>query len=154
MSTPNYSFYAIPALWLLSGFTHWYAVGLSKASKDLPEFDNVAPRDFYETVRKMDRKIPAVGRFLRAEAATANTLEALPMFTAAIIAGACARLPAEYMNQFAAVYLASRALFSLLYVNTTRRKYSFLRTIVFSGGVASIVRTLLKAGAAFNNRVV
>ena len=45
------SFYAVPALWWLSIAPHFIAAGISKASKDVPDFTNVSPRVWTIKVR-------------------------------------------------------------------------------------------------------
>ncbi|GAA5966376.1 hypothetical protein JCM21900_003242 [Sporobolomyces salmonicolor] len=154
MDATNYSFYAVPAMWTMGIATHFYAIGLTKASNDLPDFDNVSPREFVNRVRKQEKQSPIVGKYLRAEAAQINTFENLGWFSAAVVAGNIARLPTRYLNLFAGGYLASRLLYTLLYVNTTSAAWSHLRSVTFVGGVASIMTTFIKAGNVFNKLVL
>lgn len=46
LSAYNYSLLSVPAVWVLGIGTHWHAILLSARSKEIPKFDNVAPRQF------------------------------------------------------------------------------------------------------------
>ncbi|GAA5914987.1 MAPEG family protein [Sporobolomyces salmoneus] len=146
----NNSFYAIPAVWVVGMSSHWFAIYLTKASKAIPDFDNTDVRSFQAKIAAMDRKNPVVGKYVRAEAATANTYETLPLFACAVLAGAVARLPLESQHKFAFSYVALRAVYSLLYVNVTNQKLSGLRSVVWLTGVVSIFNQFIQAGKSFN----
>ncbi|GAA6023437.1 hypothetical protein JCM11491_005584 [Sporobolomyces phaffii] len=146
----NYSFYAIPATWVVGMSSHWYAIALTKLSRQLPDFDNSDVRSFQARVAAMDRKNPVVGKFVRAEAATSNTYETLPLFACAVLAGAVARLPLDQQHRFAWTYVAIRAVYSLLYVKVTSQKWSGLRSVVWLTGVVSILNQFVQAGKSFN----
>ncbi|GAA5847389.1 hypothetical protein JCM3766R1_004699 [Sporobolomyces carnicolor] len=146
----NNSFYAIPAVWVVAMSSHWYAIALTLTSKALPPFDNTDVRSFQAKVASMDRKNPVVGKFVRAEAATSNTYETLPLFAVAVVAGAVARLPLEAQHRFAFTYVGIRALYSLLYINVTSRKLSSLRSAVWMTGIVSIFHQFIQAGKAFS----
>ncbi|GAA5903010.1 hypothetical protein JCM5296_004515 [Sporobolomyces johnsonii] len=154
MDTTNYSFYAVPAMWTVGIVTHFYAIGLTKVSNDLPDFDVVSPREFINRVRTQEKQSPVVGKYLRAESAQMNTFENLGWFSAAVVAGNLARLPTRYLNLFAGGYVASRLLYTLLYVNTTSAAWANLRTVTWLGGVFSIMATFVKAGNVFNKLVL
>ncbi|GAA5884486.1 hypothetical protein JCM16303_005104 [Sporobolomyces ruberrimus] len=146
----NYSFYSIPAVWVVAMSTHWYAIGLTSFSNKLPNFDNTDVRSFQAKIASMDRKDPVVGKYVRAEAATSNTYETLPLFACAVLAGAVARLPIEAQHKFAVSYVAIRAVYSLLYVNVTSNKASGLRSVVWLTGIVSIFNQFIQAGKSFN----
>ncbi|GAA6018685.1 hypothetical protein JCM11491_001260 [Sporobolomyces phaffii] len=150
MSSTNYSFYAVPAMWAVSIAPHFYAAALSEKSNDLPDFDNVSPRDFLRSVQNQEKQSAVVKRYLRAEAAQQNSFEQWAIFAGAVIAGNVARLPVKYMNLFAGGYLLSRILYNILYINTTSASWSNLRSVVYVGGIASIATTFIKAGNVFN----
>ncbi|GAA5827572.1 hypothetical protein JCM5353_001621 [Sporobolomyces roseus] len=150
MSATNYSFYAIPAMWMTSIGAHFYAASLTKTSNDLPDFDNVAPRDFLRRVQGQEKQSAVVQRYIRAEAAQQNGFENLAFFSSAVVAGNLARLPTSYLNLFAGGYILSRILFNVLYINTTSAAWSNLRSVVYVGGVVSIFTTFIKSGNVWN----
>ncbi|GAA5914379.1 MAPEG family protein [Sporobolomyces salmoneus] len=150
-TTTNYSFYAVPAMWVLSITPHFYgALYLTSKSHDLPKFDNVSPRDFLRKVQNQEKQSAVVQKYLRAEAAQQNSFEQWGIFASAVVVGNMARLPTKYMNLFAGGYLLSRALYNILYINTTSKVWSNLRSVVYVGGVAFIAATFIKAGNVFN----
>ncbi|GAA5979561.1 hypothetical protein JCM5350_004937 [Sporobolomyces pararoseus] len=146
----NYSFYAIPATWVVGMSSHWYGIALTMFSKSLPPFDNTDVRSFQSRIANMDRKNPVVGKYVRAEAATSNTFETLPLFAVAVLAGAVARLPLEQQHRFAFTYVGIRILYSLLYINVTSNKYSGIRSVVWLTGIVSIFNQFIQAGKSFN----
>ncbi|GAA5934151.1 uncharacterized protein JCM15063_000570 [Sporobolomyces koalae] len=146
----NHAFYAIPATWVVAMSTHWYAIALTHFSNQLPKFDNSDVRSFQSRITAMDRKNPVVGKFVRAEAATSNTYETLPLFACAVLAGAVARLPLEQQHKFAFGYVAIRAVYSFLYVKIANPKYAGLRSVVWLTGILSIFNHFIQAGKTFN----
>jgi uncharacterized MAPEG superfamily protein len=56
------------------------------------------------------------GRLLRAEAASSNGFEALPLFAAAVTAGKAAGLSALTMNTLSVGWLTSRLLYTYVYI--------------------------------------
>lgn len=72
----NYSLLSVPAMWLLGIGTHFSAIALTSRSKELPKFDNVAPRQFMAEVSKLT-KTSAVRRDL-SPAAPARSRRAPP----------------------------------------------------------------------------
>ncbi|GAA5969851.1 hypothetical protein JCM3765_004595 [Sporobolomyces pararoseus] len=151
MSTAtNYSFYAVPAMWLASIGPHFYAAYLTKQSNDLPDFDNVSPREFLKKVAGQEKQSEIVRRYLRAEAAQQNGFESWGVFASAVVVGNLARLPVKYMNFFAGGYLLSRIIYNILYIRTTSAAWSNLRSVVYVAGVGLISTTFVRAGNAFN----
>ncbi|GAA5878183.1 hypothetical protein JCM16303_002874 [Sporobolomyces ruberrimus] len=150
-TTTNYSFYAVPVMWATSISAHFFAAALTKKTNDLPDFDNISPRDFLRKVQGQEKQSAVVRRYLRAEAAQQNGFENLAFFASAVVVGNLARLPASYMNLFSGGYLLSRILYNILYINTdSSAMLSNLRSVVFVGGVVSIATTFIKAGNVFN----
>jgi uncharacterized MAPEG superfamily protein len=80
--TYNASFYAIPAMWVLSMIPHFYAAALSKG-----QFKNSTPRGYLAEVHQKKQKTPTDEKYIRAEAAQQNGHENLPFMAAAILAG-------------------------------------------------------------------
>lgn len=90
----------------------------------------------------------AVGKYLRAEAAQQNGFEVLPYFAAAIVAGNAAKLPATLLNNSAVLFLASRVVYNVLYISTTSKPVSNLRSIVYLVGISVIFNLFIQAGKA------
>lgn len=90
------------------------------------------------------------GQYQRAEAAQQNGFENIGLFAAAIVAGNIAKLPVSTLNTSALFYLASRAVYTLLYVKTETLQWSQLRTVVFLSGIGTIFTLFIKSGNALN----
>ncbi|SCZ98303.1 BZ3500_MvSof-1268-A1-R1_Chr3-2g06282 [Microbotryum saponariae] len=149
--TYNYSYLVgFPGAWLMHMSAHWYAAALTKQSKDLKFFDNRSPRAYLAKVTALEKQTPDQQKYIRAEAANANGVEAIPLFGLAIIAGNMARLPAETMNRFVFTWLGLRALYNVLYIGTNGHKLSFLRSLTFLGGILSTFNIFIKAGRVLN----
>lgn len=54
------------------------------------------------------------------------------------------------MNVFAIEYLVLRFLYTILYINTTSNRLSYLRSVVWFGCTGLCMWTLVQAGAAWN----
>ena len=135
MDSNNFSFYAIPAYWLLSLAPHGYAQYVI-ATSGSAKLDNVNPKGatYGENLRK--RLTPdAYGRWERARACHNNCMENMPMFATAIIMGNMARLSVRSLNTAAGAFLAFRFAYLLLYINVNSKSLSFLRTAVWAGTV-------------------
>ncbi|KAK4056449.1 hypothetical protein OIO90_002592 [Microbotryomycetes sp. JL221] len=133
----NLTAIALPVAWVVAISPHWYAAYLSKVSKDLQFFDNRAPREFLAKVRAQEKQTPDTRKYLRAEAAQQNSFENLPVFLATLAAGHAARLPTSFINKFITFYIASRVLYSVLYIQTTRQKFTGLRSLVYVAGIGA-----------------
>jgi hypothetical protein len=113
MTTTDYSFYAIPAVWIISLYPHLYAVRnpsrppynicrlTHPKSKELKKVDrsllnNHNPRS--TTLKPLQQQsMPAecYARYERAEASHKNGMENAPFFVGAVVAGNIARLGAR-----------------------------------------------------------
>ena len=54
--------------------------------------------------------------------------------------GNFAKLPNATLNHFVAVWVVTRAAYTVLYVNTGSKAKSFIRTVVFNVGIYYIMR--------------
>ncbi|KAK4051629.1 hypothetical protein OIV83_002769 [Microbotryomycetes sp. JL201] len=145
MSTANLSAIALPLAWVTAISPHWLAAYLTFNDKDLKPFDNRCPREYVASVRALEKQTPVVKKYLRAEAAQQNGFENLPIFIATVVAANAARLPAPLINKFITVYLASRVVYNLLYIQTTRQKYTGIRSVVYVGGIATCSYIMYRA---------
>lgn len=137
LDTYNYSFLSVPAVWVLGIVTHFSAAGLAAKSKEIPDFDNVAPRQCLAEIQKLtktskvSRRAVALAerhlrgdlpnrpsafrqdarRYVRTESAQQNVFENIGLYAAAIVAGNVAGLSVAHMNKIALGYLASRVIY-------------------------------------------
>ncbi|KAJ4988437.1 hypothetical protein SVAN01_06054 [Stagonosporopsis vannaccii] len=109
----NVSYFAIPPALILALIPRFYS-GLSGPGAKL--FDRNNPRGFPDTLKKANLDEELRGRLLRAEACSANGFEALPLFAAAVTAGNAASVSAAIMNTLAVLWLASRLLYTYVYI--------------------------------------
>jgi uncharacterized MAPEG superfamily protein len=77
----NYSYFAVPAMWIVTMLPHWYSVSLTKG-----EFAVSNPRAYVAQVTLKANKTETENKFLRAQAAQQNGHENLAFFAAAITA--------------------------------------------------------------------
>jgi uncharacterized MAPEG superfamily protein len=90
-----------------------------------------------------------VARILRAEAASSNGFEGLPVFAAAIVAGNNAGLSTSTLNALSITYILSRVVYNWVYIFLSgNRKYAGLRTPVWLVGLGSALTLFIKAGLA------
>lgn len=83
----------------------------------------------------------------RSEAASANAFETLGIYAGGIVAAAAAGVPAETLNTLSGVYLASRAVYNVVYIFLQDdRKFAPVRSIVWNVGLGAIITLWVKAG--------
>ncbi|KAI1427514.1 hypothetical protein F5Y12DRAFT_736995 [Xylaria sp. FL1777] len=146
LAEKNISYFTIPvavvaALWPRT----------QSAFKDLgwKLIDPTNPRTFVSRLEKSDLDKETIARMQRAEAATANGFEGLPVFAAAVVAGNTARLSNTALNSLTIGYIASRIVYNYVYIFLlSNRKLAPLRTLVWFAGVASTMTLFIKAGLA------
>ncbi|KAH8654635.1 hypothetical protein BGZ60DRAFT_157765 [Tricladium varicosporioides] len=146
----NFSFYSIPAYWVLSLIPHSYAISvITKANGG--KWSNVSPRSTTWDGH-LRKTIPAdiYARYERSEAASKNGFENLPIFVGAVLAGNLAKLGAREMNVFVGSYLALRVLYTLCYVNISKNWLSYARSVAWITGTLLCMRIFVKAGLALN----
>jgi len=153
LATTNYSFYSIPAAWLLSLIPHQYAITLYSRSAR-KTFDNRHPRSLtskLEGDQTIDKRTKE--RIIRAEGAQQNGFENLAFFAAAVTAGNAAGLSPETMNMLSGAYLASRVVYNLVYINADTAALAGLRTLIYTGGVGLICTLFVMAGNVMNKKL-
>ncbi|KAF2709521.1 hypothetical protein K504DRAFT_378827 [Pleomassaria siparia CBS 279.74] len=140
---PNLSIYAIPVYWVMALFPHFLAVCTAANVK----WDASNPRgsNNQSTIQKSAPK-HVYARFERAEAAHKNLLESAPLFIGAVVVGNTAKLEASTLNNAVGAYLALRALYIAVYLNTTTGKYSFFRSATWATSIGVLFTILIKAG--------
>lgn len=145
-SIMNISGYAIPAYYLLALLPHFYAVEIIKKANN-SRWDSSNPRssNWDDTLRK---SVPAAtyAQYERAKAAHKNSMENMGLFMCAVILGNVAKLPTSTLNGMVGLYLALRLGYTLAYINTTSKRWSFIRSIFFASSTL-LVMTLIVKGA-------
>lgn len=66
------------------------------------------------------------------------------------VAGNTAGLEAWYMNMIVCLYVLLRIIFVVLYINTTTKKWSLLRSVTWIACNACWIVTVFRAGNAYN----
>ncbi|GAA5839021.1 hypothetical protein JCM11251_007855 [Rhodosporidiobolus azoricus] len=145
----NYSLYSIPAVWGIAIGVHWQAIFLSKRSKEIPPFDNVAPRHCVAKMGELAKTSEDAAKFIRLEAAQTNIFDNLGWYAGAIVIGNVARLPVKYLNYVSAAYVALRVIYSQIY-SVNGSKSSYIRSLAYLTSAGLTITTYVKAGNALN----
>jgi uncharacterized MAPEG superfamily protein len=90
----------------------------------------------------------------RCEGAQVNGFENLGLFAAAVLAGNFAGLPAETLNLLSGGYLASRALYNLIYITHTTEAMAKARTLTYFSGIGLIMTLFVKSGNILRERTL
>ncbi|PWN43841.1 hypothetical protein IE81DRAFT_322013 [Ceraceosorus guamensis] len=156
----NYSLHALPAALFISALPHWWSIyqvesrrGKKSADSSFQKgWDNTNPRAWVARLNAQaasgKQLTPLEGAVLRAQSAQQNGFEWFGAWGLAILAGNVAKLPAHELNSLTLAYLALRVIYNYLYVTTSSRGGSFIRTAVFQGTVIIMVRLFWKSGQA------
>jgi uncharacterized MAPEG superfamily protein len=131
----NFSIYALPAYYVLSLVAHSYALHIATNGRPLT-WDNRNPRAAGLRAR-LQAQLPAeaFAAYERAEAASSNCYENMPLFFGAIILGHVAGLERNYLNQVALRYLLVRTVYVVSYVQISKVEWSVVRTGLYFWGV-------------------
>ncbi|KAI5862278.1 hypothetical protein GGS23DRAFT_115907 [Durotheca rogersii] len=140
----NISYWTVPAALFMALLPRFYA-GLSGPGKQF--FDRSNPRNFTARLESSDLDKRVRQRLQRAEAAGANAFETLGLYAAAVTAGNAAGVPAATMNALSLGYLATRALYTWVYIwgQENRRMYP-ARTIVWFVNMIIVMTAFVQAG--------
>ncbi|MBC3911193.1 MULTISPECIES: MAPEG family protein [Undibacterium] len=112
-------------------------VGIAKAHsakmpRDAGRYDNNSPREWAKGLSGWQQ---------RANAAQQNGFEALPLFIAAVILAQQAHADQARIDQLAVLFIALRIVYTITYL----MNQGTLRTLVWSGGLATSIAILLMA---------
>ncbi|THY25646.1 hypothetical protein D6D01_05026 [Aureobasidium pullulans] len=146
---PDYSLLAIPVYTIMAIIPHAYA--LSTVSKQT-QWSNANSRG-ESNIQHLKKTLPAAvfATYERAKAAHNNSLESMPLFIAATLSGVFAEklTRTDVGNaQFSVVFLGIRALYTILYINTSSEKYSHARSLTWTAGMALCFYQIYKAAVA------
>lgn len=85
---------------------------------------------------------------MQAEGAQQNGFENIGLFAAAVVAANVAKLDVGYVNMLSWGYIATRVVYTAVYLTNTSWGLSNVRTGVFLGGVGLCMTMLVSAGNA------
>jgi uncharacterized MAPEG superfamily protein len=88
----------------------------------------------------------------RAEAAQMNGFENVGLFASAVVAGNLAGLSTPTLNFLSGGYLATRALYNVIYINNNTQAAANTRSVVFVAGIGMIFTLFIKSGNALKSR--
>ena len=147
----NYSFYAIPASFILILAPQLYASSIVRNTKNVRR-DNANPRgETYAQSLKKNLPKEDFSRFERARAAHFNGYESFPLFAAAVICGNMAKIDPSTLNTMTGLFLVLRTVYNIAYIQTTTQQWSVLRTGVWISSVLCCLVLLSKAGGVMAN---
>ncbi|KAL7409865.1 hypothetical protein BDY24DRAFT_402109 [Mrakia frigida] len=145
----NLSLYAVPTAYALAFLPH--TIKLIWGGINGIKYNNLNPRAAadHSTLDIETKKVAKKCENLKA--IHSNGLEIFPLFATAIIIGNFARLPAKYLNSFAALFLTSRVVFSAIYFLQASQTAAAARSGAFFVGMgASLVVLFQSANKVFS----
>ncbi|KAJ3474323.1 hypothetical protein NLG97_g9898 [Lecanicillium saksenae] len=145
---------SLPLTLLVSALPHWYTIYKAEANKVQGGWANENPRSF---VARLNAKAASGKKLsdlesmiLRGQAAQQNGFEWWAVWAAAVILGTLAKVPQEQMTKYTVIHVACRLVYNYLYVTTSRRSLSYLRTLVFQVSIYPAIAIFFKAASALN----
>ncbi|KAI0116402.1 hypothetical protein GGR51DRAFT_316125 [Nemania sp. FL0031] len=142
----NISYFTIPVALFTALWPRNFSAFQGPGQK---HFDPTNPRTFASRLEKSDLDKETVARILRAESASSNGFEVLPLFAAAIVAGNSSGLSNTALNSLSIGFILSRIAYNYVYIFLGgNRKFAGLRTPVWFVGVVSYMTLFIKAGLA------
>ncbi|VBB86579.1 Putative protein of unknown function [Podospora comata] len=144
LASTNYSYYSIPAAFLITMAPNVYAMVLAGKNYDLNQ-----PRRTEEICAKdTSMPKPTLQKISRAKAATANGFETLSLYAASVVAAnASGVVPVSKLNTLTLGYVVSRAAYNFVYVVAQdNKKLAGIRPLVWAAGVIIIMNMFVSAG--------
>ncbi|KAI3479366.1 hypothetical protein L1887_58571 [Cichorium endivia] len=121
----NLSWIGVLGALTLAALPHWYTIYLAESNKVQGGWSNVNPRFWVQQLIAKSATLQTVrARAVhpsRSELARPMHSKTLPLFAATLIWANYTALPLATINNFVIAYLASRALYTVLYLNTTSK---------------------------------
>jgi uncharacterized MAPEG superfamily protein len=150
----NISILAIPAYYIMAVLPHFYAVNVVKKN-DPTKWDNSRPRS-QSMKEELKTKLSAeeYGRYERAEAASANAVENLPLFASAVIVANAAGMTKDGqagLDAFVGAWFAIRAAHSLSYIYISDSKMSYLRSALWIASLGLCFKVFGQAARVLNH---
>ncbi|KAJ6781663.1 hypothetical protein PWT90_01413 [Aphanocladium album] len=150
----NLAIGSLPLTLLVSALPHWYTIYKAEVNKVQGGWSNENPRSFVARLNAKaasGKKLSDVeSMILRGQAAQQNGFEWWAMWAAAVILGTLAKVPQEDMTRYTVIHVACRLVYNYLYVTTSKRSLSYLRTLVFQVSIYPAIAIFFKAATALN----
>lgn len=145
LNSYNKAILGIPVMWLMSWGTHAWSIAIATGGQ-AGKWDNRNPRSVTHK-KKLQDKLPAeqFAKYERAVAASMNSFENLPLYAAAAIIGTVAKLDPKVMDNFALSFIAIRAVYQLVYVQTSKQIYTPLRSVLWISSIILCVRIFVQS---------
>ncbi|KAM0346796.1 hypothetical protein ACHAPU_005136 [Fusarium lateritium] len=142
--TRNYSFFTIPAAFIVILFPNAYTITAGAKGT----FDNCNPRSHKNNIDNCSHLDKANKQFLlRAKAATENGLETLSLYAAGVVAANFAGVSTPSLNALSLSYVATRVVYNVAYLwLQTDPKLSRVRSLVWMASIGLIISLWVKAG--------
>lgn len=146
---PNYSVLGLAAYYIISVIPHAYSIGIITRANN-GQWNNSNPRSSKFSA-KLQSTVPAdtFAAYERAASAHKNGMENLPLVVGAVALGNMAHLDVGFLNQIMGWYLASRVLYTLLYIGVSNISLSFTRSLTWFAGTSLMLWTIIRAGQVF-----
>ncbi|OAA53536.1 Membrane-associated, eicosanoid/glutathione metabolism (MAPEG) protein [Cordyceps fumosorosea ARSEF 2679] len=145
---------SLPLTLLIAALPHWYTIYQAEVNKVQGGWANENPRSFVARLNAKaasGKKLSELeGMILRGQAAQQNGFEWWAVWAAAVILGTLAKVPQADMTRYTVIHVACRLVYNYLYVVTSKRSLSYLRTIVFQVSNYPAVAIFFKAASALN----
>lgn len=147
----NYSFFALPAMFVLGQVPHSYGTAQVVSARN-GKYNQHNPRgqanqeDIKKTVPQETWQT-----FERCEAAHSNSNENFPLFAAAVICGNMAKLDPDTLNLACGAFLALRVAYTVVYVTASKPPYSYARSLLWFSSVGICLYLMMTAGMTTMN---
>ncbi|KAF9184000.1 hypothetical protein BGZ50_003933 [Haplosporangium sp. Z 11] len=141
---PNFPLLSLPVAAALAYAPHFIrALIVIKATK---RWNNINPRGQLEKVEtRMAKAAWAMAK--RAEGAHVNGLETLPVYYGAVLAALHAGVAKDQVNFYTGLFLASRALYNVVYILNTNQFAALARTFIWTTSLGACLKLFLAAAA-------
>ncbi|KAH7162683.1 hypothetical protein B0J13DRAFT_536701 [Dactylonectria estremocensis] len=139
----NYSYFSVPAAFLLAALPHMYAVLSSRA-----HYDNANPRGHHDSVARSETLNTVKQQcMLRAKAATANGFETLGFYASAVVAANVTGVEVGTLNTLTLGYVLSRFVYNFAYIWLQKnRRLAGVRSLSWVFGIVLAWTLWIKAG--------
>ncbi|WWC89053.1 uncharacterized protein L201_003971 [Kwoniella dendrophila CBS 6074] len=151
-STPglkfNYSLFSVPAGWVVAMSPLWWAIGTANSASP-GTYNNANPGDSWNNLESAPISSQLRKRIKRAVAANNNTHVNLPLFAAGLVAANASHVDSFSLHLYSTTFLLSRIAYNLAYVLIEDDAKSYIRTLLYFGGLGSTLALYVKAALKY-----
>ena len=150
--TANYSFFTIPAFYILAMVPHCYAQAQIIIARNGKMANNHNPRG-QANLENIKKTVPkeTFQCYERSKAAHQNSMENLPLLVATVLCGNVARLDPGTLNTACGAFLLLRTAYLVAYIGITDTRLSLLRTGIWISSMVVCLYVLIQAGVVMMN---